>query len=53
MIGAAYLAPEGQEETLAEELARAGVRIEAWHGRLALSPDPPVLAPYDRLALRA
>ena len=38
----AYLAPEGLEATLAEELARAGVRIAAWHGRLALSPDPPV-----------
>ncbi|HEY0418658.1 MAG TPA: SAM-dependent methyltransferase [Acetobacteraceae bacterium] len=42
MIAAAYLAPEGLEPVLAEELARAGIRIESWHGRLALSPDPPV-----------
>jgi 23S rRNA (cytidine2498-2'-O)-methyltransferase len=42
MIAAAYLAPEGLESTFAEELARAGARIESWHGRLALSPDPPV-----------
>jgi 23S rRNA (cytidine2498-2'-O)-methyltransferase len=41
MIAAAYLAPEGLEATLAEELALAGVTIAAWHGRLALSPDPP------------
>jgi 23S rRNA (cytidine2498-2'-O)-methyltransferase len=44
VIAAAYLAPEGLEATLAEELALAGVRIAAWHGRLALSPDPPVAA---------
>ena len=42
MIRAAYLAPEGLEPVLAEELARAGATIEIWHGRLALSPDPPV-----------
>jgi 23S rRNA (cytidine2498-2'-O)-methyltransferase len=41
MIDAAYLAPEGLEATLAEELRRAGVAIGGWHGRLALSPDPP------------
>jgi 23S rRNA (cytidine2498-2'-O)-methyltransferase len=46
MIGAAYLAPEGLESTLAEELALAGARIEGWHGRLALSPDPPVDAAW-------
>ena len=44
MILAAYLAPEGLEATLAEELSRAGVTIAAWHGRLALSPEPPVAA---------
>jgi 23S rRNA (cytidine2498-2'-O)-methyltransferase len=38
---AAYLAAEGFEAELAEELRRAGRRIAAWHGRLALSPDPP------------
>jgi len=37
----AYLAAEGLEQPLAEELARAGVRIVGWHGRLALSPDSP------------
>ena len=41
MIRSAYLAPEGFEPTLGEELARAGVTVAAWHGRLALSPDPP------------
>lgn len=41
MIGAAYLAAEGLEQPLAEALARAGVAIDGWHGRLALSPDPP------------
>jgi 23S rRNA (cytidine2498-2'-O)-methyltransferase len=38
---AAYLAAEGFEAELAEELRRAGRRIAAWNGRLALSPDPP------------
>ncbi len=46
MIAAAYLAPEGLESTLAEELARAGARIDGWHGRLALSPDPPVASAW-------
>ena len=41
MIQAAYLAPEGMEAVLADELARAGRTITTWHGRLALSPDPP------------
>jgi 23S rRNA (cytidine2498-2'-O)-methyltransferase len=46
MIGAAYLAAEGFEDTLAEELARHGVTISDWHGRLALSPDKPVPAAW-------
>jgi 23S rRNA (cytidine2498-2'-O)-methyltransferase len=46
MIGAAYLAAEGFEDTLAEELARRGVAISEWHGRLALSPDKPVPAAW-------
>jgi 23S rRNA (cytidine2498-2'-O)-methyltransferase len=46
MILAAYLAPEGFETALADELSRAGARIDAWHGRLALSPDPPVAAAW-------
>lgn len=41
MIASAYLAAEGFERDLAEELSRAGRRVSAWHGRLALSPDPP------------
>lgn len=46
MIGSAYLAPEGLEDTLAEELARRGATISAWHGRLALSPEPPVASAW-------
>ena len=41
MIASAYLAAEGYEAALAEELSRAGIGVTAWHGRLALSPDPP------------
>ena len=41
MIRSAYLAADGFEQPLGEELARAGCTITAWHGRLALSPDPP------------
>ncbi len=46
VIRAAYLAAEGYETPLAEELDRRGVAIEAWHGRLALSPDLPVAAAW-------
>jgi 23S rRNA (cytidine2498-2'-O)-methyltransferase len=45
-IQAAYLAAEGFEQPLAEELARAGVTISGWHGRLALSPQPPIQAAW-------
>ncbi len=41
MIQAAYLAPDGLEQVMAEELRRLGRSIAAWHGRLALSPEPP------------
>jgi 23S rRNA (cytidine2498-2'-O)-methyltransferase len=41
MIRSAYLAAEGFEADLAAELRRAGRAVSAWHGRLALSPDPP------------
>jgi 23S rRNA (cytidine2498-2'-O)-methyltransferase len=41
MIRSAYLAADGYEVPLAEELERAGVTVTAWHGRLALSPDAP------------
>ncbi len=47
MIRAAYLTPAGYESSLAEELARRGVAVDAWHGRLALSPDPPVHAAWS------
>jgi len=42
MIRAAYLAAEEFQVPLAAELDRRGARVVAWHGRLALSPDPPV-----------
>lgn len=41
MTGAAYLAAEGFEQPLTEELSRRGITISAWHGWLAISPDPP------------
>jgi 23S rRNA (cytidine2498-2'-O)-methyltransferase len=41
VIRSAYLAAEGFEPELEEELARSGRAVSAWHGRLALSPDPP------------
>ncbi|WP_198368719.1 SAM-dependent methyltransferase [Roseomonas rosulenta] len=47
MIRSAYLAAEGFEADLAEELRRAGASIAAWHGRLALSPDAPVAAAWS------
>lgn len=46
MIRAAYLADEGFERDLTEELRRSGRRIAAWHGRLALSPDVPAPAAW-------
>ena len=45
-IGAAYLAPEGLEASLLGELEGAGVKISSWHGRLAISPDPPVASAW-------
>jgi 23S rRNA (cytidine2498-2'-O)-methyltransferase len=41
MIRAAYLADEGFEQPLAEELQRSGRSIARWHGLLALSPEEP------------
>ena len=41
MIRAAYLAAEGFEAELAEELRRANRSVARWHGRLALSPEEP------------
>ena len=40
-IGAAYLAAPGLEQPLLEELSRAGVTVDRWHGRLALTAAPP------------
>ena len=40
-IQAAYLAPEGLEITLQEEIERSGRTVLEWHGPLALSPEPP------------
>ena len=37
MIRTAYLAAEGFEAPLAEELTRRGAAVSAWHGRLALT----------------
>jgi 23S rRNA (cytidine2498-2'-O)-methyltransferase len=45
-IRGAYLAAEGFEPVLAEELSRRGVAVDGWHGRLALSPDLPVDAAW-------
>lgn len=42
MIRSAYLAAPSFTGPLAEEAALRGVAIDAWHDRLALSPDPPV-----------
>jgi 23S rRNA (cytidine2498-2'-O)-methyltransferase len=47
VIQAAYLAAEGFERPLQLELERRGVRVEAWHGRLALSPDPAIGAAWS------
>lgn len=46
MIRAAYLAAEEYAAPLQQELARRGVTLSEWHGRLALSPDPPVPAAW-------
>jgi 23S rRNA (cytidine2498-2'-O)-methyltransferase len=46
MISAAYLAPEGLEPVVAASLARAGIAIARWHGRLALTEAPPAACPW-------
>ena len=45
-IGGAWLAAEGLEDTLTEDLRRRGVTIERWHGQLALSSHPAVYSPW-------
>lgn len=42
----AYLAAEGYEQALDEELARAGVAVELRHGRLRISESAPVHAAW-------
>ncbi len=42
----AYLAAAGYETQLAEELARRGVSVARWHGRLALSGNAPVASAW-------
>ena len=42
----AYLAAEGFEQQLDEELARSGVAVTARHGRLRISDSPPVHAAW-------
>src|SRR6185312_14028839 len=46
VIRSAYLAAEGLEQPLLLELERKRVGIASWHGRLALSPDPPIEAAW-------
>lgn len=46
MIAACYLAAEGFSDQLGTELRRGGARVAGWHGRLALSPDPPLHAAW-------
>jgi 23S rRNA (cytidine2498-2'-O)-methyltransferase len=41
VIASAYLAARGFGAQVEEELRGAGRRVSTWHGRLALSPDPP------------
>jgi 23S rRNA (cytidine2498-2'-O)-methyltransferase len=45
-VGAAYLAPEGLETVLEQDLARRGVTGVSWHGRLALAESGPVATPW-------
>jgi 23S rRNA (cytidine2498-2'-O)-methyltransferase len=46
-IESAYLAPEGLEPTLEAWLQRRDAQVAAWHGRLALSPEPPLACPWS------
>ena len=46
VIRAAYRAHPGFEADLEETLRRAGARLSAWQGDLALSPDAPVECPW-------
>lgn len=45
-FAAAYLAPEALESVMTQDLARRGVAVSTWHGRLALTEAPPVACPW-------
>ena len=45
-IKGAWLAPEGLETVMTEDLQRRGVSIAHWHGRLALSTQPATYCPW-------
>ena len=45
-VRSAYQAADGYADVLAEELTRRGIAVHAWHGLLALSPDPPAPAAW-------
>lgn len=42
----AWLAPEGLESVLEQDLLRRGVTVARWHGQLALSHQPSVFSPW-------
>ncbi|WP_278368292.1 SAM-dependent methyltransferase [Acetobacter orientalis] len=42
----AWLAPEGLESVMEQDLNRRGITIERWHGRLALSSQDSVYCPW-------
>jgi 23S rRNA (cytidine2498-2'-O)-methyltransferase len=46
-IASAYLAADGYQEPLTEELGRRGAAVTRWHGNLALSDSPPVSAAWS------
>ena len=48
VIRSVYLAPDGLEQTLETWLQRREAVLIAWHGRLALSPDPPLDCPWSQ-----
>jgi len=45
-IRSAYLAAPGFEAEIEDWLALDGARVAAWHGRLALSTEPPLPCPW-------
>ncbi len=47
-IGSAYLAPATLAPAVETWLRRRGASVAAWHGQLALSPDPPLDCPWSQ-----